>query len=278
MLMDPHQLPEQRDLPDRRLHARREHLLSETSRRAERRSLFRRPLVRGTAVAVGLAVVVLGVLSLVNVFGSNGPSIVGKAQAALEVPANLVLHFKTAGTQDNGDGTSVSWADETWQLGSSQQSWRRIETSSDVAPAETAHTGQGYSQVYDPATNTIYQASESVSQTDSPDTFKAEAMNLLNSGSAKVDGHVAVDGRDAMRIVSADGSLTYIVDAKTGEPIEWQTKGAGGGVTMRLTFEKLPALSDNLKLVDLVSQHPGAALDSDPQHYRDAVARAFPKG
>ena len=50
------------------------------------------------------------VLSIVNVFGGNGPSMVDKAVAALAHPKNAILHMKVVGTESDksgGDFTST---------------------------------------------------------------------------------------------------------------------------------------------------------------------------
>jgi hypothetical protein len=277
-MTDRNDLPEERDLPASRLHARRKHLLSEIGKDTDRRPFYRRPLVIRAAAAVAVVVIVLAVLSVVDVFGPNGPSLVEKAQAALVVPGDVVLHFKTSGFQDDGDGTTAEWSDETWQLGASPEVWRRVELSTGAPILETAHTADGTTQVYDAEANTIYQTPGGLAIPDGPEYFRAEVTKLLDSGTAKEDGHVDFEGRDAVRIVSDDGSQTYIVDAKTGEPLQWQTKGTMGGVTLRITYDKLPATEANSALAELAKQHPGAAVDTDPQHYQDAIGRLAPKG
>lgn len=130
----------------------------------------------------------------------------------------------------------------------------------------------------DALANTVYQMPGELAIPDGPEYFSAEVTKLLDSGTAKEDGHVDFEGRDAVRIVSDDGSQTYIVDAKTGEPLQWQTKGTTGSVTLRITYEKLPATEANSALAELAKQHPGATVDTDPQHYQDAIGRLAAKG
>ena len=92
-------------------------------------------------------------------------------------------------------------------------------------------------------------------------------------------GHVDVDGRDAIRIESPDGSQVYLVDPVTYAPIEWISTGNGGSVTLRFpVYEELPVNADSREVFDLEAQHPGARIVRDPAAYRDAEARLFPHG
>ena len=65
------------------------------------------------------AVAVFAGIALFGGSGGGGPahvasaSALDKAAAALEKPAGVILHVHTIGTQDNGDGTTVSWQDES---------------------------------------------------------------------------------------------------------------------------------------------------------------------
>ena len=77
-----------------------------------------------------------------------------------------------------------------------------------------------------------------------------------------MDGHVTIDGRDAIRIVAADTVL--IVDARTSQPIEWRNVGENphAVITTRIeTYEHLPATKDNRALLSVRAQHPDAKLD-----------------
>ena len=107
---------------------------------------------------------------------------------------------------------------------------------------------------------------------------------LLESGRVKVDGHETVDGRDAVRLVSTTTAMTdsagkkygtvYLVDAKTGDPVEWRTTLGGQEETLRFAaYEELPPTQENLALLSLAKQHPGAQLDTDVAHYEQAWSR-----
>ena len=109
--------------------------------------------------------------------------------------------------------------------------------------------------------------------------FRAEILALLNSGRAQVNGHVEIDGRDAIRIESPDGRQVYLVDPVTYAPIQWISTGNGGSVTLRFpVYEELPLNADSMEVFDLGAQHPGARIVRDPAAYRNAEARLFPHG
>jgi hypothetical protein len=98
-------------------------------------------------------------------------------------------------------------------------------------------------------------------------------------GSLRDDGHVSVGSRDALRLVSEDAGLTYLIDADTYFPIELRTEGDGGSVTLRFpVYEELDATAANRELLSLTAQHPDAKVDTDPAHFDAAQARLFPKG
>ena len=89
---------------------------------------------------------------------------------------------------------------------------------------------------------------------------------------------MTVDGRDALKIV-VSSHVTYLVDPQTYDPIEWITRGTSGGVVLRFpAYELLQPTADNLKLLSLTAQHPGARLDTNPADYNSATSRLFPKG
>jgi hypothetical protein len=93
------------------------------------------------------------------------------------------------------------------------------------------------------------------------------------------EGLVDYGGRQARRFTATDGSATYIVDAATFDPIEWETRGTDGGTRLRFTaYEKLPATPESLALTDLEAQHLGARVVDDPQEYEAAVSRLYPHG
>lgn len=111
------------------------------------------------------------------------------------------------------------------------------------------------------------------------DPFRAKILTLLKAGKAREDGHVAVGGRDAVRISLDGGRATYLVDAETYAPIEYAATDGGGSVTLRFpVYERLPRTPANLALLSLRAQHPNARVDADASHYAAARARLLPAG
>jgi hypothetical protein len=86
-----------------------------------------------------------------------------------------------------------------------------------------------------------------------------------------------VDGRDGIRIESADGKHVYLVDATTYDPIEWTTTGNGGGVTLRFpVYKELPVSSESMDLLSLEAQHPDAKVVRGAVGYTAAEKRLYP--
>jgi hypothetical protein len=251
----------------------------------------RRRLVRPAALAAAAAAAA-GVLAFLLV-GGAGPSIVGRAEAALAGGGDSLLHIRMLGSQMNPDGSVVRWEDEEWLVSGAWGPRRQVEKA-DGRSVEAATTDEGFAQVYDSATNTIYAARALPAPAskqphpgaedeiaDVPPSTPMEIKRLLFGAgeSLRDDGHVSLGSRDAVRLVSENAGLTYLVDADTYFPIELRTKGDGGSVTMRFeVYEQLDATVANRALLSLTAQHPGARVDTDPAHFRAAQARLFPKG
>lgn len=114
----------------------------------------RRRMVRGAAV---LAVVAAGALGLLSVFGAGGPSVVERAAAALQYSDNSILHYRFDATQQNGDGTTATWHQETWQLLVPPYTRRQIAIDTDAPRAESVSRGD-LNELYDAGNDTIYIA------------------------------------------------------------------------------------------------------------------------
>jgi hypothetical protein len=312
------------------------------------------------AVFVGAAA--LGALSIVSRHTAGG-SVVDRATAAIARSPGTILHVDMLGTQTNGDGSVVTWRDESWEQQSAPYDGRQIETATDGSVAETATTG-GRDELYDPTRNTIYVAprvnetpyemnqwdlkpgprpgtellrvgdvqgghivatgvittaqanalrkrddviawrvgphgalspgvtvipassvpkpppsgNDSAAADPTASGFRGQILALLRSGEARVIGHRTIDGRDTVEIASADGHTSYYVDPATYRPVELDTRGTDGGVSLRFrTYETLQ-LDANTSLLSLTAQYPGARVDRDPAHFRAAQARIFPRG
>jgi len=381
-----------------------------TSQQATR-ARARRRVLSGAAIAAVAAVAVYAGVALLG--GSNGgpaqvptASALDKAAAALHAPAGAILHVHMIGTQDNGDGTTVTWQDESWQSTSPPYQRRQVEQAPDE-PRSEGGTIDGRDAVYDASTNTIYVSGEATTgdaatgsdpaaaattePTPSPpasgattsdgkavltaisgsnlktlltkvtaqkaaghvtagqlrivqavlrkikagghaagrvtivvgggdgnvaikwtqngkpialsmnasgsaaeadndagsadgssdaadDVFREQALAALRAPSTRAVGHVTIDGREALKIV-VSSSVTYLVDAQTYDPIEWITKGDGGGVTLRFAaYELLQPTAANQALLSLTAQHPGATVDTSAQDYTTATSRLYPHG
>jgi hypothetical protein len=106
-------------------------------------------------------------------------------------------------------------------------------------------------------------------------------LSTLKSGDAHEDGHVTIDGRDAIRIVAGDTVL--IVDARTSQPIEWRNVGEHphAVITTRIEiYEHLPATRGNRALLSVTAQHPdakpdpgGITIEPDPPGKDEPAAR-----
>jgi hypothetical protein len=253
------------------------------------------------AVAVGIS---LGALSLVP---GGGATVVARATAALAVQPGTILHVVMTGRQTNADGSVSTWEDESWQQESPPYARRQIETTADSPRAESALV-DGVDQLYDPSTNTVYTTPPSLPQAEQaadgssasltpaeqarleqvkkakleagpqPQPFRSEVLALLHSGDVREESRERVDGRDAIRIVSADGRTTYLVDATTYTPVRLVTENGGATTTLSFrVYEKLDTPGSDA-LVSLIAQHPNATVDASPADYAAADARLFPGG
>jgi hypothetical protein len=276
------------------------------------RDLARRPrrfALRVAVVGVAAAAVALGVLSTLP---GGGASAVERAQAALAVETGTILHVDMLGRQVNPDGSVATWEDESWQLEERPFTRRQVETSSSAPRAETTLV-DGVQQLYDAATNTIYttppqlppagpvagektldaklkqlpraererlQRERARKEQGGPveEPFRDEIVSLLRSGDAREDGRETVDGRDAVRLVGADGHTTYFVDAATYAPIRLVTVNGGATTTLSFRVYELLDAAGNEALVSLQAQHPDARVDASPEAYQAAQARLFPHG
>jgi hypothetical protein len=283
--------------------------------RAVERDLARRSRVRPLALRGALVVTAAAAAGVATtafgVFGTYAPSIVERASAALAVQDGTILHVVMVGHQDNGDGTTSTWRDETWQSTSEPYERRQIEHVGDDPVTEAGSAGDAEA-IYEAKTNTVYTREEPTSlpasgkllrwkttdgkvhrlivnggrpappatQTDPiEEPFRHEVLELLGSGGAREDGHVTLAGREAVRIVGNSGKATYFVDAKTYDPIEFRTVGDGGGTSLRFeVYETLHLDAATRRLVSVAAQHPDARVSTDPAEFAAAQQRMFPHG
>jgi hypothetical protein len=249
-------------------------------RKSRRRRVWQGALVGGAAI------VVLAVLSIVNVFGADGPSIVDKAAAALDPGENAIIHVKISGHETGKDGYVSDWTEESWVRTAAPYTRRDIQAFRGSPVMESVQDGTGFAQAYVASTNTIYQPPRQRVfgvEGGRQDSYRDMILEMLESGDAVVEGEETVDGRECIRIaatkdygIAPDGTkygTWYLVDADTKNPVEWRvTRDGGKVVTMRFeVYEQLPATDENLVLLDLAAQHPGAAFSTSVEEYQEAM-------
>lgn len=245
-------------------------LTAAATRDVKRSARRRRTLWRAGAVAA-TGVVVFTVLSVVNVFGAGGPSIVGKALAALAGKAEAIVHVVMVGTQDNGDGTTMEWRWESWETASEPNALRSIQTAPDGTVVESVLLDDRI-QLYSAAEGVIYDVPNTAGTWDKRvfEDFRRAATHFLESGRAHVTGEVVINGRKATEIASDDGREVYVVDAATSTPLEWRTTGDSGGTLVRFpVFEEMPATQQNMRVFDLTVLYPDIPVDHDLDHYEE---------
>jgi hypothetical protein len=273
----------------------------ESAIRRDRTRQRRRLVLRSCIAVAAAAAVALGALSAVP---RTGPSVVERAAAALRAADGTILHTVLVGTLTGREGPK-DMRIETWQASSPPYDQLQVIAAGgrrfEVAMVD------GVGQLYDPQTNTIYTSllqpmdaqpvdkararkwkagavkagvsgNEKGTIVAAGDTYRAKILGLLESGKVHEAGRETVNGRDAIRLVSDDETVTLLVDADTYEPIEWRVSQDGqDAVTWFPTYERLPATDANAALLSLTGRHPQATIDDDPVHYQAALERLNPK-
>ncbi len=280
------QPPEQRAFPAAVLRRQKAYLMSEitrTERTSPRRS---RSLVLRFAVA--LAAVAVAVVC-VSIFGDGGalqPLTMAQALEAITPAEGEVLHIKTSTDLmaeyylpgDSGpsgyvtDGTPR--VEEIWTHSGSRWGWRWAMGGAGLDLQEWAAYSTGRRLFYDSKTNSMLEVQDDSLLTAGASRMPGEGYmtmirGLLESGRAVEDGHEQVDGRDALRIVEKPApdkgvyaENVYLVDAKTGEPIEYREMNEGTTIHF-VIYEKLPGTPENLALLDLKAAYPSATMYTD---------------
>ena len=165
-----------------------------------RRRHTRRRVVRGAAV---LAVAGAAALGLLNGLTGGGPSVVERAAAALESDGGI-LHYRMDAEQQNGDGTSVTWHSETWQLRVDPFTRRQIEVGSDGIRAESVTQGDT-NELYDARTGTIYIATSEQLRAARMPTIEIVSRSRLErlTGSTHVSAaYVMRNGAGAVKVIA----------------------------------------------------------------------------
>ena len=198
-------------------------------------------LLRLAAVGSAAAVVIAAAIAITgDDRGAVTPAsaaVVRHALAAAAQPPGTILHVDMRGTQNNGDGTTITWRDESWQASGAGEDRRQVETNPDGTSAESANVGDT-EQVYDPATNTIY-ASTTTASSAKPEgqrnyrispgpTANTYVVRLMVFRVTPGDGYKVVPGRgQKYRLVITASQAKALKDRS--DIIRWVRAPRGAG-------------------------------------------------
>jgi hypothetical protein len=241
----------------------------------------RRRRLRLGAVAVVLAAIVV-VLNVLPGGAADRPlpavepaSAVERAAAALQRDRTTILHMHMVARQYEDGRPDIQWENEAW-IGSGGQ--RMIERAPDGRVVETEHVG-GWDRLWDGRRVLETRSPEPESSYSPDEKFRDEALQSLRDGHARVARRLRRGGRDALKIVSDGGSATFIVDAHDYTPIEFRTRGTGGGTVLRfVAYERFPVSAETRRLLSIAAQHDGAPVVRDAAAYQAAMEKLFPYG
>jgi hypothetical protein len=206
-------------------------------------------IVRLTAVAASAAVVIAAVIAITSDDrGAVTPvsaAVVRHALAAAVQPPGKILHVDMSGTQNNGDGTTITWRDESWQESGGPGDRRQVATNPDGTTVESANVGDS-EQLYDPATNTIYAGTTTAAQQPRYWLFPGPTAKtyILRSAVFKMTpghGFKVVPGgrRDSVVITVAQAKAL-----KSGaEIVKWVRAPRGAATRGRFKLAVVPASS-----------------------------------
>jgi hypothetical protein len=226
-------------------------------------------LVLGSA-AVTAAAIAAAAVALIGTSGS-GPSsanaaILAHVVRAISPPANMIVHVKEAGVQDDGTQVAAEWWQETNPPYAirliKRTAGQQVDTKGNAGgqQVESAADGTTFSQ-YDAGTNTIYQRPDSTAPTfiDPIETVRAG----LTHGTAQVTGTVTIDGQSLYKIELPDGVVGYF-DRTDYRPVYLDNPQRDGSVvrTRVITYEELSITPENETLLSITAQHPRASLDT----------------
>jgi hypothetical protein len=214
-----------------------------THRTRARRS--RRALLLAGAALVAVAV---AVGALVGVRGGGGPTaadaaVVHHALRAVTPPPNTILHVRVV----DATGAGGEWWQET------SAPYASLATKG-LAGDRSATADDGTTTAeYDPASNTIREHPDvSPPRFDDP---VSEIQKALRSGDAQLAGTVRIGGESLYKIDLPGGSTAYF--AKRDFRPRYFDNPDGDRFTV-VSYGFLPPTAANLRLLDLVAQHPDA--------------------
>ena len=168
-----------------------------------------RRAIRG---AVVLAVVAAAALGLLSALGGGGPSVVDRAAAAPQTSDDSILHYRFEATQQNGDGTTATWNQETWQLRVAPYTRRQIAVDgTDGIRAESVSSGDD-NELYDSSNDTIYITTSEALRAARMPKFEIVSKSKLQklTGSTKVTAAYVIgkngDTRHPIVIATKEGA------------------------------------------------------------------------
>src|SRR5262249_25081181 len=127
-----------------------------------------------------------------------------------------ILHFRFDAEQQNGDGTSATWSQETWQLRTAPFTRRQIAVDgTDGIRAESLTRGDT-NELYDARTGTIYIASSKA-------LFAARMPKIEIVSKSKLERLTGSSGVSAAYLVRKNGGpLKVIATAQGAERLRQQ--------------------------------------------------------
>jgi hypothetical protein len=216
-----------------------------THRSAPRRS--RRVLL---LAAAALVVVAVAVGALVGIRGSGGPTaadaaVVHHALRAVTPPPNEILHVRIV----DSSGAGGEWWQET------SAPFAGLSTKGPAGDKSATADDGSTTYEYDPGSNTIREHPDVA-----PPQFEDPVSSIhkaLQSGDARVAGVVRIGGESLHKISLPGGSYAYFT-TRSFYPRYFDNPD-GTRFTV-VTYEFLPKSAANLRLLDLVAQHPDAQI------------------
>jgi len=233
--------------------------LENAARRDLGRSRARRRRAIALRAAFAAALVAAAALGALSLFTRDAarPSVVDRAAAAVASSPGTILHVDMHGFQDNGDGSTITWRDESWQQQGPPYDGRQVETSPDGTVTESG-TDEKRQQVYDSARNTIYEAAPEPSVTQA----ELNSYEIL-PGPSPGTAILRMPDREAVK-KGAHVMATGVITAKQAEALRngtgviawrWKVSGAHKGpgrlsVIPRSSLPKPPPASDDSSTAD----------------------------
>jgi hypothetical protein len=226
---------------------------------ARGRGRRRRKVARLAFAVAATAALALG---LASVFSgpASAQSILRRAAAAVAATPGTILHIDITATQDNGDGSTVTWHEQSWQLESPPYSRRQIETA-DGSTVESGNDAAG-DEVYDAARNTVYvypRSQETPAQANEPHLARGPKPGTYTLRVGK-----------ASRVISGEQARAF----RKGTLVVGFRVGADGQVSESFVLMKAPKGYHRSKSSD----HSDSSPDPDSPEFRNQILALLNSG